>query len=361
MKRKALLRDGDKFSVLEEGDFPGEVALQEALKRNPEVIPVADLELDEVVVVGRETPVPVGAIDLLLVDAEGQVIIVETKLSRNPELRRQVVAQVLDYGAGLWRAAPTLRQFEELVLRYWRSAQCEDERVKGANSLREGLEPILRDLRSEDWEYEAFEHVLAENLRNGQHVLLVIASGLMDGLSRDLLRYANLCLDMPLYGVEVDVFETEGRQLIVPRGVRYTAKGTRRSRGRVDRAAFLSSCTTAAADFFAVLLDEAEQRGMIINWGVKGFSVRLPLVKPISVMYGMPPDELRVYTGAWRRGNKEPSEFRKLLVQRAPFKPRGPLTNTLNVDEETRPQADAALAFVWEEVDKLIAAADQDG
>ena len=91
MKRRALLKDGDEFMVLEESDFEDEAALQEALKRNPQAIPVADLELDDVVVVGRETPVPAGAIDLLLVDAQGQVIIVETKLSRNPELRRQVV------------------------------------------------------------------------------------------------------------------------------------------------------------------------------------------------------------------------------------------------------------------------------
>lgn len=55
MKRKALLRDGDHFDVLEEGEFQAEKALQEALKRNPEVLPVADLELDEVVVFGRET------------------------------------------------------------------------------------------------------------------------------------------------------------------------------------------------------------------------------------------------------------------------------------------------------------------
>ena len=75
-----------------------------------------------------------------------KLIIVETKLSRNPELRRQVVAQVLDYGASLWRTAPTLKDFEDLVLRYWRSDACEDERVKDAKSLRQGVEPIFGEL-----------------------------------------------------------------------------------------------------------------------------------------------------------------------------------------------------------------------
>jgi hypothetical protein len=53
LKRKALLKDGDEFVVLEESDFDAETALQEAIKRSPDVIPIADLDLDQVVVVGR--------------------------------------------------------------------------------------------------------------------------------------------------------------------------------------------------------------------------------------------------------------------------------------------------------------------
>ena len=53
MKRKALLKDGDKFVVLEESKFDAEAALQGALKRNAAVIPAADLELGKVLVVVR--------------------------------------------------------------------------------------------------------------------------------------------------------------------------------------------------------------------------------------------------------------------------------------------------------------------
>jgi len=362
MKRKALLKDGDEFVVLEESDFDAETALQEALKRNPGVIPVADLDLREVVVVGRETPLPVGAIDLLLLDAEGQVIIAETKLSRNPELRRQVVAQVLDYGASLWRTASTLKEFEGLVLRYWRSDACEDERVKDATSLRQGLEPIFKELCGEEWDYDAFEAALAENLANGQHIYLVVASGLMDGLSRDLLQYLNLCLNVPLYGVEIDVFETAGRQLIVPRGVRY-GPGPRPSPSTlgpiVDRTTFLAACTPLAATFFERMLDEAEERGMIFYWGRKGFSVRMPLEPPITVMYGFPPDEFHVYTANWPLGTGGQSEFRQRLIGVAPFRPSGQYTNRLRLDEKTQQQGYAALAFIWGEVEKMMMAAAQ--
>jgi hypothetical protein len=49
----------------------------------------------------REFAVEVGRIDVLLVSSQGRVAVVETKLATNPELRRRVLAQTLDYLAHL--------------------------------------------------------------------------------------------------------------------------------------------------------------------------------------------------------------------------------------------------------------------
>jgi hypothetical protein len=365
MKRKALLRDGEQYVVLEESEFEAEQELQEALKRNPEAIPVADLDLNEVVVVGRETPVPAGAIDLLLLDGEGQVIIVETKLSRNPELRRQVVAQVLDYGASLWRTAPGLKEFEAMVLRYWHSDACEDDRVKHAESLREGLETVFFDLCGEDWDYDAFEEALAGNLEAGRHVLLVVASGLMDRLSRDLLQYANMCLSLPLYGVEIDVFETAARQLIIPRGVRFAPPGQRTgasprpSRRQITRAEFLEKCMPPAVSFFQSMLDEAEKRQIIVYWGSAGFSVRLPLASLLTIMYGYPPATFQVYTYSWPMDQEELTRAIQRLRAFAPFTSSGMYTQTLHLEESTVEGARAALAYMWEIAEQLTARSNQ--
>jgi hypothetical protein len=234
--------------------------------------------------------------------------------------------------------------------------------VKAATSLRQGLEPIFRDLCGEDWDYDAFEASLAENLANGQHVLLVIASGLMDGLSRDLLQYVNLCLDIPLYGVEIDVFETAARQLIVPRGVRYTAQTQqwKQIAKHTNINAFLKACTPLAAAFFEQVLNQAADRDMVIYWGSKGFSVRMPLEPPVSVMYGFPPDEFQVYTNNWSLDAKGQVEFRRRLGEIAPFELGGQYTNHLHLDEKTEQQAYAALAFMWAEVEKMMAAAQGD-
>jgi hypothetical protein len=44
VKRKALLKEGAEYVVLEESEFEAEQELQEALKRDPEASPVADLD-----------------------------------------------------------------------------------------------------------------------------------------------------------------------------------------------------------------------------------------------------------------------------------------------------------------------------
>lgn len=55
---------------------------------------------------GREVETEVGPIDVLLVSESGRVCMVETKLAYNPEGRRKVVAQLLDYAAHLAELRP---------------------------------------------------------------------------------------------------------------------------------------------------------------------------------------------------------------------------------------------------------------
>ncbi len=50
-----------------------------------------------------EMPVPSGFVDNLMITPSGGLVVVETKLWRNPEARREVVGQVLDYAKDLSR------------------------------------------------------------------------------------------------------------------------------------------------------------------------------------------------------------------------------------------------------------------
>ena len=77
-----------------------EYVLRDLLVDKPSLLPVRHLDpvFSSPVCLGTEFPVPgVGRIDALFLSPSGYVTIVETKLWQNPEARREVVAQIIDY------------------------------------------------------------------------------------------------------------------------------------------------------------------------------------------------------------------------------------------------------------------------
>src|SRR5688572_11763865 len=75
--------------------------LRDAIFHAPELVigpcRAAGLTDDEWYPWQREYRVEVGRIDVLLLSSQGRVAVVETKLAANPDLRRRVLAQALDY------------------------------------------------------------------------------------------------------------------------------------------------------------------------------------------------------------------------------------------------------------------------
>lgn len=81
--------------------------LQQLVENTPVVLPVKDFLPATISLfsLGREIEIVVGGqmryIDNLLVTKEGRLVLVETKLWRNPESAREVIAQTLEYGMAL--------------------------------------------------------------------------------------------------------------------------------------------------------------------------------------------------------------------------------------------------------------------
>ena len=73
--------------------------LQDLLARCPNLLPFQHFSsvFHPSVCIGREVTTNVGPIDCLFISSQGRLTIVETKLYKNPEARRTVVAQLLDY------------------------------------------------------------------------------------------------------------------------------------------------------------------------------------------------------------------------------------------------------------------------
>jgi hypothetical protein len=78
--------------------------LQELIHRQPNCLPIDEIEpgFGPLVSICMELPTAHGSIDNLLLTPEGDIVIVEAKLWRNPEARRKVVAQALDYAVCLF-------------------------------------------------------------------------------------------------------------------------------------------------------------------------------------------------------------------------------------------------------------------
>ena len=80
-----------------------EATLQELLFDHPESLPIAAIDpaYADSVPVCRELSVPAGSIDALYVNALGRLTLCEFKLWRNPQARREVIGQILDYAKDL--------------------------------------------------------------------------------------------------------------------------------------------------------------------------------------------------------------------------------------------------------------------
>src|SRR5688500_14300920 len=82
-----------------QNDIP-EDWLQELLDAMPNLLPVSKIDdriQGALASLGREVETPAGPIDNVFLSNDGYVVVVETKLWRNPEARRSVIAQILDY------------------------------------------------------------------------------------------------------------------------------------------------------------------------------------------------------------------------------------------------------------------------
>ena len=179
--------------------------LQDALFRHPESLPVKEIapHVGPLIPVCMEIETGSGPADLLYVTPTGQVVLVETKLWRNPEARRAVVAQVLDYAKNL-----TTWTYEVL-----------EEKARLAAGAEKGY--LLQCLRSRYPSADEAEFVdgVGRSLSSGDFLLIIVGDGIRYGaesLVTFLERYGHLRFGLAL--VEVAIYRLpSGEKLLQPR------------------------------------------------------------------------------------------------------------------------------------------------
>ncbi len=154
-----------------------EVWLQTLIHENPSCLPIDQIEpgLSKAIPICMELALPSGFLDNLFVTPDGEIIIVEVKLWRNPEMRRQVVAQALDYAASLFKMS--YQEFENAILKSDFSGR------DVPNSLYEMVDD------PDTLEEAQFIDAIVNNLQRGRILVLVVGDGirtelqsLVDGL-----------------------------------------------------------------------------------------------------------------------------------------------------------------------------------
>jgi hypothetical protein len=147
-----------------------EAFVRDLIHRSPGILPISEIEpiFDQTRAICIELPNPAGYADNLLVTPEGGIVVVECKLQRNLQSRREVIAQIMDYAAQLqsWT-------FEDLDAAVKRAELPEGGRPKG-------LVEAFEDL--DDFEPIAFMDAITRNLRRGRMLLLVVGDGIREGL-----------------------------------------------------------------------------------------------------------------------------------------------------------------------------------
>lgn len=191
---------------LGERDFT-EDFLQATLHTCPELLPVEEFDEDfgPLVSLGRE----VDAIDNLYVSPTGKLTIVETKLWRNPEATRQVVAQILDYATRV--SSWSYEQLEQ----HCRSA------VGSALIAGKSLYALIQEKCPATAPNEPdFIDAVQKSLRTGRFLLLIVGDGIREGIPAlldSLHAYPRLLFTFGLVELQVYKDPDEGKaRLIVP-------------------------------------------------------------------------------------------------------------------------------------------------
>lgn len=192
-----------------------EAAIQQLVQAHPQCLPIAEIDsiFVDPVPICMELQTPAGAIDNFMVTPTGLPILVECKLWRNPQGRREVVGQILDYAKELGR---------------WSSSDLQREVNRRLGREGDSIVDMLRAAGHAIDEI-AFNDALTRNLRRGRFLLLIVGDGIREGVEA-ITEYvqAHAGLHFTLGLVEMPIYAAaSGARLIVPRVVARTALITR--------------------------------------------------------------------------------------------------------------------------------------
>ena len=203
-----LTNDGKKVE-LDRVDAESEIAIQKLIFEHPDCLPISDIDesFNPLVPVCMELGTSVGPLDILMVTPNGEIAIIETKLWRNPEARRKVVAQILDYAKELsnWSYEDLQREVNKKL----------GHKGNTLYRIAKEMHPALITGESD------FVDSVSRNLARGRFLLLIAGDGIREGaigIGEFLSNASHLNFSFAM--VELNVYEGKGTgTLILPKTI----------------------------------------------------------------------------------------------------------------------------------------------
>jgi len=239
--------------------YTNEAELQELLAASPSLVPLPDVRggQAELLVAVKEFGLPgSGAADIVAFSERGDIAVVECKLEANQQAKREVVGQILEYGAYLWNTS-----YEEL-----------DRRVKSATG-RSLAELMHQEVGEKEWSEEDFRASVTDSLAKGRFLLIVAVDAINDELQR-IIRYVNAVGEaaFSLHALELRRFKKDKADILVPhlygQGEGPSPPGAHpwtaeRFMARVRERLTVEECSIAED-----LLEWSQAHAEVVSWGI---------------------------------------------------------------------------------------------
>ena len=188
-----------------------EDALQTFLEQYPQVIPGKQIDPSaedppRFVLLRREMPIGGWSLDHLYVDQKSILTLVETKLFQNPESRREVIGQIIEY-------ATNSKEF-------WGSGAVRQKATEFWNNLSPpgDLDQAMQDEFGSELDLDTFWMSVEDNLQRGR-IRLIIATDELRPEVRRMIEYLNAEMkNVEVLGLELKCYGKDQTPVVlVPR------------------------------------------------------------------------------------------------------------------------------------------------
>ena len=201
---RILIRNNEtkKWKFAESIIAKAEAELQKLLVESPSLIPVGEIRegASQLVFAICEFGLPgSGNTDILAFSTDGDISITECKLAVNPESKRKVMGQILEYAAYLWEMS-----YDQVNTRI--------------RHLKEkDLSELVQEAASGGWDEESFREGVKQSLHSGSFILIIVVDEINENLRRTI-RYVNECSEsaFSLHALEMRRFQTDSTEILIP-------------------------------------------------------------------------------------------------------------------------------------------------